>query len=486
MYHLWRNLLVSTFLVSMTSLISYAEVDSKISLKFEESNQYWNDINKQIGRFLDIPFYFNVPFSAFSTLPDEIENSRSATSRYAPVLINYQATARRTRTQAPESMLGLRLIVVNNSADRKTNSYELANSGLFQAGDVVLSFRKEWYRTLRYSHIQLGVSHAGLLYIEKGADGRNYLKNLDMPLDDKHVGQGYLNSEHYLGAPLLHVVRARNLTEKQKQSLNNWIQKLAKVGPQAYRDGKIRFNQDYGAPKYKANEPLNFVGDIGRIALQIPNKEMITEYCSEFAWSVLSLRDCDPNDAATVAEFKKGGAPSCIKEIFAPMPLLGNITTDGIENTTVGLIDGVPLLASTLNARVNKAHRRNDAIDYLIRAAVFNKADGNAKNISSGHRSVEEAVLKNDPNFYEYLKNYYYSLNDEGAGQNPVVIGTRQAMNASQALNYSPTAFIVHGILPHEATVKAFDYIGTITYAPKYKGKDSYQLLRNVKVPEAK
>jgi hypothetical protein len=481
---LWKSLVsVSLIACNLFAVSSQAELVSKVSPQFEESNLYWNTVNKQLGKYLDIPFYFNVPYASFSPVDSSLASSRTAVSATAPLLIDYRKTARHVMQNNPESQLGLRLIVVNKDADRKINSRELGESGLFQTGDIVLSFRKEWYRTLRYSHIQLGISHAGVLYIEKGADGHKYLRNIDMPMDDETTGPGFLNSKHYQGTPLLQVVRPRNLTPEQKSNIEKWIVRLAKVGPAAYQANKIRFNQDYSKPKYKPGQPLKFVGDLARIALGIDNTEMLTNYCSEFAWEVMSLRNCNMDDPATVAAFKTQEAPACITEIFTPMPLLGTITTDGVNSpgATVGLIDGVPLIMQPQTARVQDPVERNKVIDKLIDLAVFKNANGNATNISSGHRAVEEAVLKANPKFYDMLLNYYTLVNDDGAASNQMVLGLRQGFNASQAPNYSPTALMVHGILSEAASAKALDYVGTIFYVGKVQNIDVYSKLRALK-----
>jgi hypothetical protein len=69
----------------------------------------------------------------------------------------------------------------------------------------------------------------------------------------------------------------------------------------------------------------------------------------------------------------------------------------------------------------------------------------------------------------------------------PAVIGMRQAVNAGMTPNYSPTAFMVHTLLPANATVRAMDYIGTIYYGGPIKNRngqtvDSYRALRNIRV----
>jgi len=434
--------------------------------------------NQQIGKFLKIPFYFNVPFENF--LPFSVTTTtvikQNMTKKESALVVNYHESSAYEEKISPKSKLGLRLITVKGSASRMQSSSALAESQVFQAGDIVLSFRKEWFGTLKYSHVQLGVSHAGILYFEKGADGKNYLKNLDMPLDKKHVNTGYFDSEHYLGAPLLHVVRPKGLTPIQKENLNKWVVRLAKVGPTAYSEGKIRFNTDYAAPKFRPGQKLKFVGDLGRIGLSLSNDSQLTNYCSEFVWSILSLRNCNPDDVTTAQAFRNEVTPSCVVEIFQPMPVLGTVTTATNRATpglTVGMADGIPLLSRTKFLYIEDSFRRNQALDLLLQKSGFDYADGDPQNISSGHRAVEEALLSQNPAFFKLLLHYYQMINDVGANANNEVLAMRAGFNKAQPPNYSPTSFVVHSILPNEVKAKSMDYVGTIWFAPRmnYDGR---------------
>lgn len=446
------------------------------------AHAYNPELNTRLGAYLKIPFYFNAPYDSFTPLPTPLMPNTilKSSDAHSPLLIDYYESSQQAHEAHPEADLGLRLIVVRADLDRKLNSQKLAASQVFETGDIVLSFRREWFRTLKYSHIQLGISHAGLLYFEKGSDGQVYLRNLDMPMDNKHVGNGFLDSDHYLGAPLLHVVRARNLTNPQKQNLAKWLRRLSRVGPKAYAKGTIRFNQDYSAPKFHPEEPLSFVGDLGRIALELPIKKQLTHYCSEFAWSVLSLRNCDPDSPSVLAAFQNEAAPGCITEIFRPMPVLGTVTTasdPAMLNLTVGLADGPTLLARTQAPYIEDPHLRNQVIDKLLERSLIHEAKGNPDNISSGHRAVEEALLAQNPQFFNLLVRYYQLANDAGAENNPEILTYRQAFNSAQKPNYSPTAFMLHAILPPQAeTLKTMSYVGTIFYAPKLKLKNGHSL----------
>lgn len=437
--------LVST--VSSAQVVQVPESEAKVAL------------NQKIRGILNIPMYYNFPYDTHLPLKN------SNVSNTGPVYVLNYKEGRESRGEA----LGLRLLVVQGKEDRLRNSQKLAESGIFENGDVVLSFRPEWFGSLKYSHVQLGVSHAGLLYIEEDQKtGKKYLKNLDMPMDEVHVGQGYLNSEHYLGAPFVHVVRPRGLTAEQKKNLGAWIRLMASAGPKAYAQNKIRFNQDYSDPKIKNDPDLAFVGDLGRIALGLPNQkyQKLTNYCSEFVWSLLALRDCDPATAKN--NFQSQLTPSCVKPFFNAMPVLGNVLLSDNpenENLTVGMIDGVPLVIEWLKKLTRFQTATNESLDELIKISVFDRATGAPEKISSGHKAVEEAIVSANPQFYAGLLQYYQLINDENAATNTMIPAMAQQFNASQALNYSPTSYKVHALLPSQYKAKKFDYVGTIHYS---------------------
>ena len=71
---------------------------------------------------------------------------------------------------------------------------QLAKAGVLQDGDIALTFRPELAGTLAYPHIQMGATHASLVYTK---DGQAY--NVDSPLDEEYVGQ--FNTLHFAGGP---------------------------------------------------------------------------------------------------------------------------------------------------------------------------------------------------------------------------------------------------------------------------------------------
>ena len=87
----------------------------------------------------------------------------------------------------------------------------LGKSGLFQTGDLLLTFRSEWGGAGAYPNVQMGISHTGIAYVKDGE-----LHNIDNPLNEEYLGTGMradLTSEHYSTLNYIHVIRPRDLTD---------------------------------------------------------------------------------------------------------------------------------------------------------------------------------------------------------------------------------------------------------------------------------
>ncbi len=478
----------SVLVVSMVlgQLGHAGNVVSKISPEYMATRAYENT-DRIVGQRLNIPFYFNVVNDSMLPLNPELQNQRESTSTFAPVLFEYKAMRPQNNALTEDkNELGLRLVGVR-SDDRMKTSNAIADSGMFEIGDIVLSFRPEWYSTLKYSHIQLGVSHSALMYMERGSDGKMYARNFDMPLDGETQGPGYFNSKHYVEAPFLHVLRLRDMSEKQKSNLNRWIQLSVKNTIPAYKSGTLSFNKDYAQPKYREGKPMKFVGDVGRLALGKSIDDKLDVYCSEMTWAVLALRNCDPDDSATAAQFARTDVPSCVEMPFDPMPVLGDMTTATdltSSKLTVGMADGISLLVNRQFAYMPKVEDQIEARQMMIGRKVFSAASGGGEKISSGHLAVESQL---GPQFFDAIKNYYMLVSVPGMGADPRVLGIRQAMNAAQLPNYSPTAFMTQVLVPNESPVRRMDYVGTLVYAQKIRlasgrSTDTYTMLRNIKM----
>ena len=384
--------------------------------------------NAQLAKKLNIPVYFAVPKSTWATLPKDIKTTDKLVEFRHPDGIKAKGD------------VGLRLVV----AKRAGLAQRLGKSGLLQTGDIMLTFRTEWGGAGAYPNIQMGISHTGFAYIDKSGT----LRNLDNPLSAEYVGRGDLTSEHYRTLNYLHIIRPRNLTDTQKANLLGWATRL-NAGASKFYPSQIAFNQDYNAPKFQPGKPLTFVKEFGQIALgQGHSGKPLDMYCSEFVWSLLSLRDCDP--AKSDADFKGSRVPACIKEPMEPMKATGNVLPTHGRSTYSGLADG-PLLV------IDQLDLSDDARKPLLESIFVENPSGLAK-MSIGHREVAQQM---QPKF-ERLKSYYIGMTGK-MWQNwrARLIGT--GFNwAGISENYSPTSYLINTLLPANNNNRAMDYVATI------------------------
>lgn len=470
-----------------------------------------------------VPYFFQMPRVEFAPLPDAVQKNSSKLLVVDQLRLDYPvnpATGRREATIPPVgSLVGLRWTIVNqakDSAGRLKVATAIGSSGMVQTGDIILSFRPEWYASLPYSHLQLGVSHAAIALLTPNSDGSQTLHNVDMPLDSETWGSAssdFLSSKHYVEAPFLHVIRPLALhdgvnDEQERQNVEQWLHLLRKNASKFYKN-PLSFNSDYMHSNYKlkadGSSDLEFVADLGRLALggRISGSydRGYAMYCSEFAWAVLSLRECNPDLEKN--SFLRGETPSCVKEVMPAMPVLGNYQTaftlpDGSKKTLdgapleVGLADGAMMIADVMTRDDATPSRRNKFI-----RGTFITAKGKPEHISSGHLAVQKAILAKNPKFFELLAGYFnlagevrymnpLALTDankttlqqiaglqlgfnermelDGEGR-PILVGGRPVLKAGP-LNYSPTAFLVHALLPRGEKLKAFSYVTSITFVP--------------------
>ena len=389
---------------------------------------YNEKTNADLAKKLKIPVYFAVPKSTWAKLPD------------------IKTTDKLVEFKHPDGIkakgdVGLRLVV----AKRSGLSARLGKSGLLQTGDIMLTFRSEWGGAGAYPNIQMGISHTGFAYIDKSGN----LRNLDNPMDGEYVGPGNLTSSHYRTLNFLHIIRPRNLTDAQKANLLAWATKLNASAGKVY-PSQISFNQDYNKPKYQPGRPLDFVKTFGQIALGQGNSsgKPLDMYCSEFVWSLLSLRNCDP--AKDADAFKGSRVPSCVKEPMEPMKATGNVLPGHGRNSYSGLADG-PLLV------IDQMELSDDVRKPLI-DSIFTENPAGLSKMSVGHRKVAEEM---QPQFAK-LKGYYVGMTGR-MWQNwrARLIGT--GFNwAGIAENYSPTSFLINTLLPPDNNNRTMDYVATI------------------------
>jgi hypothetical protein len=415
-----KKLLVAGCVLAMAGVAS--QTSSAADFTFDEKT------NAQLAKKLNIPVYFAVPKSTWATLPKDVKTTDK--------LVEF----RHPDGQKAKGDVGLRLIL----AKRSGLAQRLGKSGLLQTGDIMLTFRNEWGGAGAYPNIQMGISHTGFAYIDKSGT----LRNLDNPLSGEYVGRGDLTSEHYRTLNYLHIIRPRNLTDTQKANLLGWATRLNASASKVY-PSQISFNQDYNAPKFQPGRPLTFVKDFGQIALgQGHTGKPLDMYCSEFVWSLLSLRDCDP--AKSEADFKGSRVPACIKEPMSPMKATGNVLPSHGRSTYSGLADG-PLLV------IDQLDLPDDLRKPLLESIFVENPAGLAK-MSIGHREVAQQM---QPRFAN-LKSYYIGMTGR-MWQNwrARLIGT--GFNwAGIAENYSPTSYLVNTLLPANNNNRTMDYVATV------------------------
>lgn len=387
---------------------------------------YSDKANQELAKRLNIPVYFTVPSSAYATLPAQIKTSDR--------LILFK------HPDANGADVGLRVMV----AKRDGLARRLGKSGLLQTGDLMLTFRAEWGGAGAYPDVQMGISHTGIAYIKDGV-----LHNLDNPMDEVYLGKGYrsdLTSEHYRTLSLIHIIRPRGLTDQQRANLYEWITRLAGSASKVYPK-EIAFNSDYNAPKFRSGRPLTFVQQLGQIALGQDPPGKVDMYCSEFAWSVLSLRDCDPK--ATGDLFKGSSVPSCVKPPMTPMPATGSII-GSLGSGKAGLADGPLMVINTLGLPA-------DAKRKLIHSVFLENPAGLAK-LSSGH----QAVAKQFQSDFSKLETYYLGMSGGTVLEKAQASYISFRFGNAIPQNYSPTSYLINTLLAPNNPNRTMDYVATV------------------------
>lgn len=389
---------------------------------------YDEKVNEQMAKRLNIPVYFAVPASARATLPKTLKTTDK--------LIDFK----HPDAKGAPGDVGLRLVVTKRSG----MTQRLGKSGLVETGDILLSFRSEWGGAGAYPNVQMGVTHAGVAYVKDGE-----LRNLDNPMDTEFLGsrlRGDFSGEHYKSIKFIHVVRPRNLTDAERANILAWATRLngraAKVYP-----SQIAFNQDYNAPKFRDGKPLDFVKRFGEIALGQNPAGTIDMFCSEFAWSLLALRNCDP--AKEGDAFKGSRVPACVNPIMKPMEVTGNYVMNHKRTSYSGLADG-PLLV------IDAMKRPKAEQDALIKTVFVENPAGLAK-LSAGHKKVAEDMQSK----FAPLEQYYRgSLGGVWQGLKARYISMRFRRAVPE--NYSPTSYLINTLLPPDNANRTMDYVATI------------------------
>lgn len=386
--------------------------------------------NQEMAKRLNIPVYFAVPASARATIPKTFNTSDRLIEFKHPDAKNAKGD------------VGLRLIVANRSGFGR----RMAQSGLLQTGDILLTFRPEWGGAGTYPNIQMGVSHTGIAYVKNGA-----IHQLDMPLDAEHNGaqvKGDFSGEHYRTLKYLHVIRPRGLTDTQRANILAWINRLQSSVPRIYRT-QIAFNTDYNAPKYVPGKPLEFVRHIARAGLGQNPEGLMQVYCSEFVWAILALRNCNP--ATTADAFKGRRVPTCVNAPMTPMKATGNYISRRSNSSQAGLADGPLLVIDSL--------KLPDAERDTLLSQVFVENPGKAANMSQGHREIAQTM---QPKFAPLEK--YYKDVSEGGWRRIQAYFISSAFRRAMPDNYSPTSYLIDTLLPSSNSYRTMDYVATVVF----------------------
>ncbi len=390
-----------------------------------------------------MPFYFMMPKSSYRDLSqvDGIDMSK---------IISYTHAS----TKNVENPLGLRLVRLE-PGDQGIPKM-LFDSKIIQSGDIVLTLRPEWGRTGSYPDIQLGVSHTGVAWanLEKGT-----IQNADNPLNEEYMVSEKsfdLPSLHYKSknSSMFHVFRHRQIVEnsKQQKNIRLWASMLVKNAPKSYLN-VLSFNGNYMKSNFQSDPELKFVKHLAQMAFLdkgiIPDAQL-SEYCSEFAWTLLALRNCDPEDEQVIAALKDRNAKlSCISKTFEPLPFIGSAASN--VNGAPGLSDGPLLILKSQNVT-----------DSTLAISMVNQIfppENNFSNMSSGHQQVAFTMAKS----FDPLKSLYLSVLG-GAD----ISAARQDANSKIPVNYSPTSFIIESLVAPNSPFRTMDYVVTLIYDQRY------------------
>jgi hypothetical protein len=417
----------------------------------DSSDQLSSDDPDRLG---DVPFYFAIPKSSV--------NKPIAREKFTfPTVWN-------TSLESPE--LGLRVIAVQQGDGiearkqaRRAAADQLAAAGVLLDGDVVLTFRPELARTMAYPHIQMGVTHAGLVFTQNGK-----AFNIDSPLDTDHVGK--FDAPHYAGGTkadgsaaagtdALHIIRPRAMNDSRRAQLRDWIGLIKSNQPRFNGvRAQVKFQPDYLTPAFASSglDTRQTVTVLGKIILEQDTTTKLPMYCSEFAWHMIALSACTPEEIGAAGE---EGA-ECVDPPFDTMPLVEESSDE------VG-IGGGPLIALLQLAPADRAAGILDIFAALPADKPEVDSDARPNKLSSGHRKVAEQVKGI---FGPLMKVYQTRASGATAEQTAAIAAAINGADldgpgpapAGVPENYSPTAFLIASMLAD--SVRTVDYIATIGF----------------------
>lgn len=397
-----------------------------------------------------VPFYFGVTEGSMSKLPDtsweKISIKEVETDKV--YLRGYSFLDKNILTDGSTKKSSLAVVAAKKKT-REAAVKELLKKGVLKSGDIVLSFRREWEGTTAYPQVQMGVSHAGVVFVENGQ-----AFNIDMPLDPDYNNSlinSNLTSPHYLEADSLHIVRPRSFgTEKQKNLLS-WINTIRTNYAAIRNGGLLKFNSNYMDAKYdKYGSKDAFVTTMGRVITgENKTAKDLTMFCSEFAWALLSLSSCKPSDLAT----DKSANAACVQDIMKPLPMVASATLPGLTEGPLAVLDALDISLS----------QKTELSKTLL-------GDGAIASLSAGHRA-----LATDPNIQKLIGvlRLIYPAKLSGStvvpfpAPNTPISALSAQINAEAGLNYSPTSYLINAMLDEQDPERKFDYVATILFTDK-------------------
>lgn len=380
-----------------------------------------------------------------STIPDFFMMPRSRLLKSELLRPSTHYTTQ-TFTHAQNKDVALRVFSFAREQRGRAAAEALTASGALESGDILLSFRPTWGRGLAYHRVQLGISHAGIVYREDD----QVIHSVESPLENS----SYLDAPgHYMGpegVDYLHIIRPR-LDDQQKRNLDKW----GKLFVHRANREKLPFNSQYDKPKFNEHQLNSFVEKAAKIALG-NNDFFVSTFCSEFVYLFLNLRDCDPDSFDARSNAHNG----CIRQVLpgdaelapskAPQFAIGTA-----ENP--GLLEGPSTFLRALGLDDERRWSRlvNDIISDGPEILNNEKPDFLwASHWALGVLYRPEMVL---------LKNYYLGRETDPHPQNE--------LNHRMARNYSPTSFWIKALeAPPDPNgpPPAFGYLGTVAFSPGF------------------
>jgi hypothetical protein len=274
--------------------------------------------------------------------------------------------------------------------------------------------------------MQLGVSHSAIAFVVSVGNER-FVMTVESPISYSSP----LNfPEQYADLDAIHVVRPA-LDQAQKRALEKWARLIMS------NRGRFGFFTDYSLPMYKRglpgiSTPKDQIRYLAQVALGQTDLRF-ESFCSEFVWSLLGLRNCDP------AAFD--GA--CVRPIFA--------TGDGMLTGLIPKIAGDAGLVQGPEAALIGGKFSNSERTAILTGSVFvdvlTDESQLAGRMSVGHIKVAKENRQN----MKIINGYY------AAGE-PEALALE--MNNGVTGNVSPTSFLIRS----NARMDGLQYVGTVVF----------------------